>query len=33
MPDPLTAARIDTVRSHMALECVGDRDGVIATGT
>lgn len=29
--DSLTAARIDTVRTHMALECVGDWDGVIAT--
>jgi hypothetical protein len=27
----LAAARIDTVRRHMALECVGDWDGVIAT--
>jgi hypothetical protein len=29
--DTLTAARIDTVRRHMALECIGDWDGVIAT--
>ncbi len=27
----LQAARIQTVRDHMALECVGDWDGVIAT--
>lgn len=27
----LTTARIKTVRDHMALECVGDWDGVIAT--
>jgi hypothetical protein len=31
MPDTLTAARIDTVRKHMALECENDWDGVIAT--
>ena len=29
--DTLDAARIDTVLRHMALECVGDWDGVIAT--
>jgi limonene-1,2-epoxide hydrolase len=29
--DPLTAARIQTVRDHMRLECEGDWDGVIAT--
>jgi hypothetical protein len=29
--DPLTAARIRTVRDHMRLECEGDWDGVIAT--
>ena len=29
--DPLTAARIKTVRDHMRLECEGDWDGVIAT--
>ncbi len=29
--DELSAARIATVRKHMALECVGDWDGVIAT--
>jgi ketosteroid isomerase-like protein len=27
----LDAARIDTVRRHMALECEGDWDGVLAT--
>src|SRR5438876_12305841 len=27
----LTAARIQTVRDHMRLECEGDWDGVIAT--
>ena len=27
----LTAARIQTVRDHMQLECEGDWDGVIAT--
>ena len=31
MPDSLTAARIQTVREHMALECAFDWDGVIAT--
>lgn len=31
MTDDLTRSRIDTVRRHMALECVGDWDGVIAT--
>lgn len=31
MADTLTRPRIDTVRRHMALECVGDWDGVIAT--
>ena len=30
-PDALAAARIQTVRDHMALECVQDWDGVIAT--
>ena len=29
--DQLTAARIQTVRDHMRLECEGDWDGVIAT--
>jgi ketosteroid isomerase-like protein len=29
--DQLTAARIQTVRDHMQLECEGDWDGVIAT--
>ena len=29
--DDLTARRIQTVRDHMALECVHDWDGVIAT--
>lgn len=29
--DELTEARIETVKRHMALECVGDWDGVIAT--
>ena len=29
--DRLTAARIQTVRDHMRLECEGDWDGVIAT--
>ena len=29
--DQLTAARIQTVRDHMRLECGGDSDGVIAT--
>lgn len=29
--DDLRAARIETVRRHMALECVGDWDGVIDT--
>lgn len=29
--DDLAAARIRTVRDHMALECTGDWDGVIAT--
>src|ERR1041385_8922219 len=29
--NPLTAARIQTVRDHMRLECEGDWDGVIAT--
>ena len=29
--DPLTAARIQTVRDHMALESEDDWDGVIAT--
>src|SRR5260370_23642334 len=29
--DPLAAARIQTVRDHMRLECEGDWDGVIAT--
>ena len=29
--DPLTAARIRTVRDHMAKECSQDWDGVIAT--
>jgi hypothetical protein len=29
--DPLTAARIQTVREHMRLECENDWDGVIAT--
>ena len=29
--DPLSAARIQTVRDHMRLECEGDWDGVIAT--
>jgi hypothetical protein len=29
--DTLTAARVRTVRDHMALECVRDWDGVIAT--
>jgi len=29
--DPLTAARMKTVRDHMRLECEGDWDGVIAT--
>ena len=28
--DPLTAARIQTVRDHMRLECEGDWDGIIA---
>jgi ketosteroid isomerase-like protein len=31
MTDALAAARIQTVRDHMALECVQDWDGVIAT--
>ena len=31
MSDTLTAARIETVRRHMALECEHDWDGVIAT--
>jgi len=30
-PADLTAARIQIVRDHMALECVGDWDAVIAT--
>jgi len=29
--DQLTAARIQTARDHMRLECEGDWDGVIAT--
>ena len=29
--DDLTAKRVQTVRDHMALECVHDWDGVIAT--
>ena len=29
--DQLTAARIQTVRDHMRLECEHDWDGVIAT--
>ncbi len=28
--DPLSAARVQTVRDHMRLECEGDWDGVIA---
>jgi len=31
MADDLAAARVKTVRDHMALECVQDWDGVIAT--
>src|SRR5690349_11267304 len=31
MPDSLSAARLDTVRRHMSLECEQDWDGVIAT--
>ena len=31
MADDLAAARVQTVRDHMALECVHDWDGVIAT--